>query len=128
MARSKKTIMKRLKEENIKDLTEKVLDLVARTGVEIGHKTDAQTMANLSKIFAQDLMNERRFMNLTFNQVQDAFHQGVRFGKDEPFLNIRTFYKWVYTHKKIIDDATYQTETLGQKNVKFYQEPIKLLK
>ncbi len=120
--------MKRLKEENIKDLTEKVLDLVARTGVEIGHKTDAQTMANLSKIFAQDLMNERRFMNLTFNQVQDAFHQGVRFGKDEPFLNIRTFYKWVYTHKKIIDDATYQTETLGQKNVKFYQEPIKLLK
>tara|TARA_R100000781_G_C4046158_1_gene115784 strand:+ start:40 stop:402 length:363 start_codon:yes stop_codon:yes gene_type:complete len=120
--------MKRLKEENIKDLTEKVLDLVARTGVEIGHKTDAQTMANLSKIFAQDLMTERRFMNLTFNQVQDAFHQGVRFGKDEPFLNIRTFYKWVYSHKKVISDAIYQTETLGQKNVKFYQEPIKLLK
>ncbi len=120
--------MKRLKEENIKELTEKVLDLVAKVGVEIGHKTDAQTMANLSKIFAQDLMTERRFMNLTFNQVQDAFHQGVRFGKDEPFLNIRTFYKWVYAHKKVIDDATYQTETLGQKNVQFYQESIKLLK
>ena len=120
--------MKKLKEENLKDLTEKVLDLVARTGVEIGHKTDAQTMANLSKIFAQDLITERRFMNLTFNQVQDAFHQGVRFGKDEPFLNIRTFYKWVYSHKKVISDAIYQTETLGQKNVQFYQEPIKLLK
>ena len=120
--------MKPLRQENIKDLTEKVLDLVARTGVEIGHKTDAQTMANLSKIFAQDLMTERRFMNLTFNQVQDAFHQGVRFGKDEPFLNIRTFYEWVYAHKKVIDNATYQTETLGQKNVQFYQEPIKLLK
>lgn len=120
--------MKPLKQENLKELTEKVLDLVARTGVEIGHKTDRETLANLSKIFAQDLMTERRFMNLTFNQVQDAFHQGVRFGKDEPFLNIRTFYKWVYAHKKVIDDATYQTETLGQKNVQFYQEPIKLLK
>ena len=120
--------MKPLKQENLKELTEKVLDLVARTGVEIGHKTDRETLANLSKIFAQDLITERRFMNLTFNQVQDAFHQGVRFGKDEPFLNIRTFYKWVYSHKKVISDAIYQTETLGQKNVQFYQESIKLLK
>tara|TARA_R100000781_G_scaffold539_5_gene905 strand:- start:1714 stop:2076 length:363 start_codon:yes stop_codon:yes gene_type:complete len=120
--------MKRLKEENLKELTEKVLDLVAKTAVEIGHKCDPKSMASLSKIFAQDLITERRFMNLTFNQVQDAFHQGVRFGKDEPFLNIRTFYKWVYAHKKVIDDATYQTETLGEKNVPYYQEPIKLLK
>ena len=46
--------MKILKNENLKELTEKVLDLVAKTGVEIGHKTDRETLANLSKIFAQD--------------------------------------------------------------------------
>ena len=120
--------MKVLKNESIQELTEKVLDLVARTGVEIGHKTDRETLANLSKIFAADLMQEKRFANMTFNQVKDAFHQGVRFGKDEPFLNIRTFYKWTYAHKKVIDDATYQVETLNQKNVPYYQEPIKLLK
>tara|TARA_R100000742_G_C4277902_1_gene100169 strand:- start:1710 stop:2072 length:363 start_codon:yes stop_codon:yes gene_type:complete len=120
--------MKRLQQENLQELTEKVLDLIARTGVEIGHKTDPETLANLSKIFASDLINENRFYNLTFNQIQDAFRQGVRFGKDEPFLNIRTFYKWVYAHKKVIDDAYYQVHTLGQKNVPFYQEPLKLLK
>jgi|TARA_R110001583_G_scaffold35402_3_gene117883 hypothetical protein len=120
--------MKTLKNENIKELTEKVLDLVAKTSVEIGHKADPQTMASLSKIFAQDLIKENRFKNLTFNQVEDAFHQGVRFGKDEPFLNIRTFYKWTYAHKKVIDDAYHQVHTLGQKNVPFYQEPLKLLK
>ena len=120
--------MKILKNENLKELTEKVLDLVAKTGVEIGHKTDRETLANLSKIFAQDLINEKRFMNLTFNQVQDAFHQGVRFGKDEPFLNIRTFYRWVYAHKKVIDNAYHQVHTLGMKNVPFYQEKTKLLK
>ena len=122
--------MKPLYQEDIKELTEKVLDLVARTGVEIGHKTDRETLANLSKIFATDLIREKRFGNMTFNQVADAFHQGVRFGKDEPFLNIRTFYRWTYAHKKVIDDATYQVEKLDmpKQNVPYYQEPIKLLK
>jgi len=119
-----------IKQENLKELTEKVLDLVAKTAVEIGHKTDPQTMATLSKIFAEDLMKENRFKNLTFNQVQDAFHQGVRFGKDEPFLNIRTFYKWVYAHKKVIDNAYYEVNTLGKPadKVLYYQDKQKLLK
>jgi hypothetical protein len=120
--------MKTLKNENLQELTEKVLDLIATTGVEIGHKTDRETLASLSKIFAKDLMRERRFGNMTFNQIKDAFHQGVRFGKDEPFLNIRTFYRWTYAHKKVIDNAYYEVHTLGQKNVPFYQKPTKLLK
>ena len=102
--------------------------LIGKTSVEIGHRSDAQTLASLSKIFASDLIQEKRFGNMTWNQILDAFHIGVRFGKDEPFLNIRTFYKFVYAHKKIIDDATYQTETLKQKNVRYYQPQIKLLK
>ncbi len=121
--------MKKLKQENIQELTEKVLDLVAKTGVEIGHKTDRETLANLSKIFAADLIEEKRFQNMTFNQVKDAFHQGVRFGKEEPFLNIRTFYKWVYAHKKVVDNAYYQVHTLNQdpKTVPYY-ESQKLLR
>ena len=43
-------------------------------------------------------------------------------------MNIRTFYKWVYAHKKTIDEAYYKVHTLKQKNVLYYQEPIKLLK
>ena len=117
-----------LKKEQLQILTEKVLDLLAKTAVEIGHRSDPQTLASLSKIFASDLIQEKRFGNMTFNQIEDAFRLGVRFGKDEPFLNIRTFYKWVYAHKKVIDDATYQTETLKEKNVLYYQEPLKLLK
>lgn len=123
--------MKPLKQENLQELTEKVLDLVAKTSVEIGHKTDPKTMASLSKIFAADLMKEKRFGNMTFNQIEDAFHQGVRFGKDEPFLNIRTFYKWVYFHKKErVDNAYYEVHTLGKPKGEtlWYQEPIKLLK
>ena len=122
--------MKTLEQENLKDLSKKVLDLIAKTSVEIGHKTDPQTLANLSKIFANDLMTEKRFKSLTFNQIEDAFYIGVRFGKDEPFLNIRTFYKWTYEHKKKVDNAYYQVHTLGQAKEKtlYYQEPLKLLK
>ena len=119
-----------LKQEELQTLTEKVLDLLAKTAVEIGHRADAKTLASLSKIFAADLIQEKRFGNMTWNQILDAFHIGVRFGKDEPFLNIRTFYKWVYAHKLKIDDATYQVRTLGQPKEKtpYYQEPIKLLR
>ena len=119
-----------LKQEQLQILTEKVLDLLAKTAVEIGHRSDPQTLASLSKIFASDLIQEKRFGNMTWNQVEEAFHIGVRFGKDEPFLNIRTFYKFVYAHKKVIDNATYEVRTLGNdpKKVRYYQEPIKLLK
>tara|TARA_R100000781_G_scaffold112186_1_gene79212 strand:- start:329 stop:697 length:369 start_codon:yes stop_codon:yes gene_type:complete len=122
--------MKPLKQENFKDLTAKVLDLVAKTSVEIGHKTDPKTMATLSKIFASDLIQEKRFGNMTFNQIQDAFRYGVRFGKDEPFLNIRTFYKWTYKMKEMCDNAYYEVHTLGKQKEQtlWYQEPLKLLK
>ena len=122
--------MKPLKQEDLKELTDKVYDLLTETKIAIGHNTDGKTLASLSKIFASDLIQEKRFGNMSWNQILDAFHIGVRFSKDEPFLNIRTFYKWVYAHKKVIDDATYQVRTLGNdpKQVRYYQEPIKLLR
>ena len=123
--------MKILKQEKLEELKIKVLNLISKTAVEIGHKPDPQTMATLSKIFASDLIQEKRFGDMTFNQIEDAFSVGVRFGKDEPFLNIRLFYKWVWSHKKErIDAARYKVETEKEKpeNVLYYQEPIKLLK
>ena len=122
--------MKTLAQENIKELTKKVLDLIAKTSVEIGHKIDRQTLASLSKIFANDLIIENRFNRLTFNQIQDAFHIGVRFGKDEPFINIRTFFKFVHSHKKTIDNAYYEVHTLGKakEQTLWYQDKTKLLK
>tara|TARA_R110000824_G_scaffold253679_1_gene442668 strand:+ start:224 stop:592 length:369 start_codon:yes stop_codon:yes gene_type:complete len=122
--------MKPLKQENLEELKEKVYKLVSHTSIEIGHKTDGKTMAALATIFASDLIKEKRFGNMTFNQIVDAFHYGVRFGDAEPFLNIRTFYKWTYAHKKErIDNAYYLVHTLNQdpKTVPFYQSQ-KLLK
>ena len=67
--------MKPLKQENLEELKEKVYKLVSKTAIEIGHKADGKTMAALSKIFAQDLIQEKRFGNMTFNQVADAYYE-----------------------------------------------------
>ena len=123
--------MKILKQENIEKLKEKELNLIAKTSVEIGHRTDPKTLSSLSKIFALDLIQEKRFGNMSFNQIEDAFRLGVRFGKEEPFLNIRTFYRWVYTHKKeVLDASYYAVHTLGKnpKEVPYYQESLKQIK
>ena len=108
--------MKALKQENLKELTEKVYELLNQTAIEIGHKADGKTLAALSKIFAQDLIQEKRFGNMSWNQ--------------EPFLNVRTFYRWTYAHKKVIDNAWYEVHTLGKpkEETLYYQEPLKLLK
>ena len=122
--------MKTLQEENIKELTAKVLDLVAKTSVELGHRADGKTMGSLSQIFALDLQKENRFRRMTFNQIEEAFYIGVRYCEFEPFLNIKTFFRWIIEHKKKVNDAYYQVHTLNKNpnQVPFYQEPLKLLK
>tara|TARA_R100000734_G_C3313378_1_gene104662 strand:+ start:359 stop:721 length:363 start_codon:yes stop_codon:yes gene_type:complete len=119
----------RIIDYNTKDLKHKLYDLVARTNIELGLKTDGKTMASLTSILAEDLLIENRFNKMTIEQIQEAFRQGVRFGDFEPFLNIRTFYKWIIKHKQVINDATYQVRTMGKdpKEVPFYQSQ-KLLK
>tara|TARA_R110002167_G_scaffold198038_3_gene401123 strand:+ start:704 stop:1075 length:372 start_codon:yes stop_codon:yes gene_type:complete len=123
--------MKPLHQENLDELIPKVYDLITETKISIGFNTDGKTIASLSKIFAKDLIREKRWGNITFNQVEDAFRIAIRFGKDEPFLTIRNFYKWIWAHKKDrIDVATYNVETLKQnpKEVLYYQPQLKLLK
>ena len=75
--------MKPLKNENVKDLAEKVLDLIAKTSVEIGHKTDPQTMATLSKIFANDLINMAfsSMNNLSIESFELTKHLKVLLGE-----------------------------------------------
>ena len=67
---------------------------------------------------------------MTINQISDSFHIGVRYSEFEPFLNIRTFFRFIISHKKTINDAYYQVHTLNQnpKQVPYYQEQIKLLR
>lgn len=94
-------------------LTDQVYDLIAKTTIELGHRTDAQTMVTLANTFSRDLMNENRFRRLTFADIQLAFHNGVR-SEDKDFMSIPTFFKWVRRQKDLIDADIYKVRTLQQ--------------
>ena len=110
-------------------MKEKLYDIISRTAIELGHKTDGKTLAVLSKTFAYDLETDKRFRRLTIDDVDTAFRLGVRLDEKDSFLNIRTFYRWCLTHKKRLQEAYYEVHTLNKpkEKVPYYQEPIKLL-
>ena len=45
-------------------MTDKLYDIIARTSIELGHKTDGKTMAALTKIFANDVATDKRLKRL----------------------------------------------------------------
>jgi len=114
---------------SLEELTPLVYDLIAKTTIELGHRTDGKTMAVLAKTFSNDLRVENRFKRLYIKDIELAFHNGVR-SKDQDFMNIPTFYKWVREHKKLIDAAYYEVHTMNKdpEQVPLYREPVKLLK
>jgi len=107
--------------------TEDIYDLIAKTSIELGLRTDGKSMAALAKLFFQDLQTDKR-LNLSLEQVQTSFRLGVRYDEKEPFLNIRTFYRWCLKHKERINDARYQVETLHQNPNEVEYYPKNLLK
>ena len=108
--------------------TEDIYDLIAKTSIELGLRTDGKSMAALAKLFFQDLQTDKRLKSLSLEQVQMSFRLGVRYDEKEPFLNIRTFYRFCLKHKERINDAISEVEYYHKnpKEVEYY--PKNLLK
>tara|TARA_Y100001963_G_scaffold18562_1_gene23385 strand:+ start:3045 stop:3395 length:351 start_codon:yes stop_codon:yes gene_type:complete len=107
-----------------------VYDLIAKTSIELGYSTDGKTMASLAKIFANDIQTDKMFKNMDFEDIQKSFSIGVRHSKEQQFLNISTFYRWVRDHKQRMNEAYYSVHTLNQdpKTIPHYKPKQKLLK
>jgi len=123
MAKSKRVNKMKPKKEFI----EKVLGLISQSAILMGKKPDAQTLAVLSTHFAKVLLNNKRLKTLTWNQVEEAFEEGIL--KENQFLSILTFYKWCIDMKEKINNAYYEVHTLNKpkEQVPYYQSQ-KLLK
>jgi len=107
---------------------EDIYELIARTSIELGYNTDGKTMAALSKIFFEDLQTDKRIRRMNLEQVQTAFRLGVRYSKEQQFLNITTFYRWCFQHKERINEAIYQVHTLNKNPQELEYYPKNLLK
>ena len=107
-------------------MKDKLYDIISRTAIELGFKTDGKTLAILTKTFAYDLQNDNRFKRLTIQDVDEAFRLGVRIDTKDSFLNIRTFYRWCLEYKKRLNEAYYEVHTMGRKpeEVKYYKQNL----
>ena len=91
----------KIKEYTEKDLKLKCLDLITQTFVELGQTKDDKTLIILSQSLYQDILLD--FKNLTFEDIQQAFRNGVRH-TDKFVLNVQTYYLWIKTQRKLIWD------------------------
>ena len=102
--------------------------MIAKTSIALGYNTDGKTMAALSKIFFEDLQTDKRIKRMNLEQVQMAFRLGVRYSKEQQFLNITTFYRWCFQHKERINSAIYEADTLNKNPNELEYYPKNLLK
>jgi hypothetical protein len=89
----------KIKDLETNDLKLKCLDLVTKTFVELGQVKDDKTLAILAQTLSNDLLED--FPNLTFEDIRQAFRQGVR-NTDKFVLNVQTYYKWIKEHRALI--------------------------
>ena len=88
-----------IKEIETSQLKLKCLDLITKTFVELGQVKDDKTLAILAQTLATDLLED--FPNLTFEDIQQSFRQGVR-NTDRFVLNVQTYYLWIKAHRQLI--------------------------
>ena len=88
-----------IKEIETSQLKLKCLDLITKTFVELGQVKDEKHIVILSSSLANDLKED--FKNLYFEDVQQAFRQGVR-NTDKFVLNVQNYYLWIKAHRQLI--------------------------
>ena len=89
----------KIKEHGSKELMLKCVELISKTLVELGQVKDEKHIVILSSSLTTDLFED--FSNLYFEDVQQAFRQGVR-NTDRFVLNVQTYYLWIKAHRQLI--------------------------
>ena len=89
----------KIKDIDIKELELMCVDLISKTLVELGQIKDEKHIVILARSLAYDVKED--FKNLTFEDIVQAFRQGVR-NTDSFVLNVQNYYKWIRAHRQLI--------------------------
>ena len=106
----------KIKEIETSQLKLKCLDLITKTFVELGQVKDDKTLAILAQTLASDLLED--FPNLTFEDIQQAFRQGIR-NTDRFVLNVQTYYLWIKAHRQLIWNEASKEPERQDKRLKY---------
>ena len=88
-----------IKQIKIEELRLFANDLIGKTYMELGQKSNAKDIFTFSCILAEDLQTD--FDTLTLEDIRQSFRQGIRNTK-EFHLTVKTYYKWIKDHRQMI--------------------------
>ena len=93
----------------MKELTKKCIGLISSTLVQLGQTKTDKDILILASTLAEDLVRDWKM--LSWKDVEESFRSGIR-ESEEFALNVKTYYKWLRTHKKLIDEDVYKQNNL----------------
>ena len=93
----------------MKELTKKCIGLISSTLVQLGQTKTDKDILILASTLAEDLVRDWKM--LSWQEVEESFRSGIR-ESEEFALNVKTYYKWLRTHKKLIDEDVYKQNNL----------------
>ena len=85
----------------MKELTKKCIGLISSTLVQLGQTKTDKDILILASTLAEDLVRDWKM--LSWKDVEESFRSGIR-ESEEFALNVKTYYKWLRTHTKLIDE------------------------
>ena len=93
----------------MKELTKKCIGLISSTLVQLGQTKTDKDILILASTLAEDLIRDWKM--LSWQDVEESFRSGIR-ESEEFALNVKNYYKWLRTHKKLIDEHVYKQNNL----------------
>jgi|TARA_R100000482_G_scaffold93964_1_gene39213 hypothetical protein len=93
----------------MKELTKKCIGLISSSLVQLGQTKTDKDILILASTLADDLVRDWKM--LSWLDVEESFRSGIR-ESDEFSLNVKTYYKWLRAHKKLIDEDVYKQNNL----------------
>ena len=108
--------MKHIIDEYKSELNLKCVDLISKTLVELGQTKPEQEIVILARSLSDDL--QRDFGTLLFVDIENSFRDGVR-NTDLFALNVKTYYKWIASHRQLIWDNETKDEDQRDKRLSY---------
>jgi hypothetical protein len=105
-----------IKSVPIEDLRLFSNDLISKTYMELGQKSNAKDIFTFSCVLAEDLQTD--FDKLTQEDIRQAFRQGIRNTK-EFHLTVKTYYKWIKDHRQLIYNNEDTEPNLQDKRLRY---------
>tara|TARA_R110000765_G_scaffold29229_6_gene69912 strand:+ start:1471 stop:1878 length:408 start_codon:yes stop_codon:yes gene_type:complete len=87
-----------LYKKNEKQLVIECFNILSEFYVHLGHKSEAEIVNALNKIFVEDLITRYSFMEI--EEVRFAIHKGIKDNDPPLFVNVPTWNKFLRDYRK----------------------------